>query len=723
MDTKSLAQANSHSSLQNALADFQLVLDSDQQSTLSSIKSVPDADSILIFTAQLDLANRNRKGRSIGSRLYTVLSSVRNFCTVVDVFVSSHPEVAALVWGSVRMTMQIAAIIRCCKQVIKATQQPWINQTLSAMLGYFDEEFKSDMEDVKKCSNHVSEAIKIAKAQVDAKEHALQARERYEASQSRNIVSHLFKRTNDHQNEARAWQLENEVRRKCKPSRTTLNIIGLPLKQNQRKRYRDTANWIFRESGFNNWANGPDTTLLWCSGKIGSGKTITAASVIDHLLVTKSNPGAIVSFFFVRSDNQESLKAETIMMSILRQRLPSASELSDKMEDRIKDIASSGDFDSIVTLLGDITSGLSKFYIVIDGLDECDKPERTVLLEALSSLSVLCMNLKLLPVSRDSLSEEICRHFPVLQRISTGGVGTNNDIAAYVEGIVHEKLDNGDLRIGDTSILEEIKKALIEGADGMFLWVFFQVQEICLQHCDEDVRKAIENLPRGLPETFCRALRRINTENNARAASRVFLWTAVAIRPLSIYELREALAVEVGQRYSIPERFFNDMDRVSSWCQNLVQVDEEDHTVQFMHQTVRQFLLEDPIESNVARFHFDLDYVDHTIGEICVTYLNFSDFKRTLAHTRRPILLPSPSKITANAYGRRSVQAIALRMKSNSGPTTEYFDIEPTINTIAGLSSKGATPTQGHPFLEYASTNWFLHTKHFEETKSRTWRI
>lgn len=95
------------------------------------------------------------------------------------------------------------------------------------MLGYFDEEFKSDMEDVKKCSNHVSEAIKIAKAQVDAKEHALQARERYEASQSRNIVSHLFKRTNDHQNEARAWQLENEVRRKCKPSRTTLNIIGL----------------------------------------------------------------------------------------------------------------------------------------------------------------------------------------------------------------------------------------------------------------------------------------------------------------------------------------------------------------------------------------------------------------------------------------------------------------------------------------------------------------
>jgi hypothetical protein len=107
MNVASLAPISSGSSLQNALDDFHLILNRDQQSALSSIKSVPDADSILIFTAQLDLANRDRKGRSIGSRLYTVLSSVRNFCTVVDVFVSSHPEVAALIWGSVKLTMQV----------------------------------------------------------------------------------------------------------------------------------------------------------------------------------------------------------------------------------------------------------------------------------------------------------------------------------------------------------------------------------------------------------------------------------------------------------------------------------------------------------------------------------------------------------------------------------------------------------------------------------------
>lgn len=111
MNAASLAPAGAYSSLDDALADFRLVLDRDQQTALSSIKSVPDAESILVFTAQLDLANRNRRGQSIGSRLYTLLLSVRDFCAIVDTFVSSHPEVAALVWGSVKLTMQVGIFI------------------------------------------------------------------------------------------------------------------------------------------------------------------------------------------------------------------------------------------------------------------------------------------------------------------------------------------------------------------------------------------------------------------------------------------------------------------------------------------------------------------------------------------------------------------------------------------------------------------------------------
>lgn len=91
--------------LQDAVTNFKSALTEDQRRDLENIKTVPGTDAVLAFTAQLDLKNRQKKGRSIASRLYTLLESVRNFTTVVDTLVSSNPDIAALVWGSVKLTM------------------------------------------------------------------------------------------------------------------------------------------------------------------------------------------------------------------------------------------------------------------------------------------------------------------------------------------------------------------------------------------------------------------------------------------------------------------------------------------------------------------------------------------------------------------------------------------------------------------------------------------
>ncbi|RCI15228.1 hypothetical protein L249_6927 [Ophiocordyceps polyrhachis-furcata BCC 54312] len=91
--------------IQDAVRDFQSILTNDQCAQLQSVKAVPDADAVIIFTAQLDHCNRSRKGRSIASRLHDVLQSVREFTAVVDSFVSARPDIAALVWGSIKLTM------------------------------------------------------------------------------------------------------------------------------------------------------------------------------------------------------------------------------------------------------------------------------------------------------------------------------------------------------------------------------------------------------------------------------------------------------------------------------------------------------------------------------------------------------------------------------------------------------------------------------------------
>lgn len=96
-------------SLNAALRNFESVLNTDEKKKLRDIKAIPDADAAILFTARLDQANAERRGVSLGSRVYSVLLSVQQFANVVGTFVSSHPEIAALVWGSMQLTM----LVRC----------------------------------------------------------------------------------------------------------------------------------------------------------------------------------------------------------------------------------------------------------------------------------------------------------------------------------------------------------------------------------------------------------------------------------------------------------------------------------------------------------------------------------------------------------------------------------------------------------------------------------
>ncbi|KAJ9148557.1 hypothetical protein NKR23_g4905 [Pleurostoma richardsiae] len=430
--SSSSVQVTPSQALQEALTDFQSILSSDQRQELSSSKDVPDADAVLVFTARLDASSSGRKGRSIASNLYSVLQSVRDFSAIIDTFVSAHPDIAALVWGSIKLTMRFvtnfasyyeavarlfidlgslcprfteyqalyptslrlqrvlcdfhASIIRCCKHLVEAMRRPWQQQVFRALWESFEQEFKPDTDDIRSCSNNTPE--------------------------------------------------------------------------------------------FERWTNKTGPPLLWCSGKIGSGKTILTASVIDHILADKLDSDVLVTFSFPRFDDDESLKAETVIRCVTRQAVQS-STLTEEMEARLNKL--------------DRSSGISEVL--------------------------------------------------------------------------------------------ELLQALVHGADGMFLWVTFQIDEICSQHCDSDIRKVINNPPKGLKEGFARIISRIISKGNTEIACKIFRWTAAAKRSLHLDELGEIIFVEIGQPYSMPERQCNDIFRATSWCENLVEVDEESKAIQFAHHT------------------------------------------------------------------------------------------------------------------------------------------
>ena len=161
-----------------------------------------------------------------------------------------------------------------------------------------------------------------------------------------------------------------------------------------------------------------------------------------------------------------------------------------------------------------------------------------------------------------------------------------------------------------------------------FLWVYFQIEEICAQTTDDDIRRVVPSLPKDLPETYERALSRVVKNRKANLAIKMFGWVAAAKRPLSLTELREAIGVEQCQPFSKPGQLVNDIDQMVPWCGNMLVLDEEQCLVQYAHHSVKEYLLIDAPDSTIKEFHFRHQDADHEAGEICCTYLQFNDFKR-----------------------------------------------------------------------------------------------
>jgi ankyrin repeat protein len=409
---------------------------------------------------------------------------------------------------------------------------------------------------------------------------------------------------------------------------------------------------------------------------------------------------------------------------------------------------SDADIGIIETLFPHCVCRYSRLYIVIDALDEFETEQRTILLRSLSLIiSLPDSKAKLFLVGRSSASMDIRRWFPASQTKSADCREVQADIEAYTrETIVlrqREQLNSEDqLIFQDPNLAQDIIEALVDGADGMyvlivseknkfakvsrFLWVDYQITEICKCTCDVEIREVLRTLPRTLGETFDRAMKRILKRGSAQTATHVFKWAAAAKRALTLDELRDVLSYEPGIPYSITGKRPNGLERIATWCENLVQLDEELQVVQFAHHSVLQHFLEPPSESSLQRFHIKLDEADCFAGEICVTYLNSNDFKTDLI--RNPAVVPNqlPDYIIKEAVKGKGVTArmICMTQRPKTWSQQQSTKNEKTIVRVKNsLEDSKATLHLGHPFLEYASEYWLLHTRNFEEGKTLTWNL
>jgi ankyrin repeat protein len=138
----------------------------------------------------------------------------------------------------------------------------------------------------------------------------------------------------------------------------------------------------------------------------------------------------------------------------------------------------------------------------------------------------------------------------------------------------------------------------------------------------EAIRLALQDLPRGTKEldtVYEQAMKRIDGQEEGfrELAKQVLSWVTHAKRPITIAELRHALAVRDGA-VELDANFIPEVETLVSICAGLITVDEQSDIIRWIHYTTQKFFERTWI---LWAPHAQVD-----IARVCLTYLLFDAF-------------------------------------------------------------------------------------------------
>ncbi|KAL7926138.1 putative ankyrin repeat-containing protein [Trichoderma austrokoningii] len=456
------------------------------------------------------------------------------------------------------------------------------------------------------------------------------------------------------------------------------------------KRLPGTTEWFLGHPIFKKWFVNKEVS-------IGSGKTMIALQLY---------------FFYCDYEYNDELDASFMVSSLVKQLCEFLyQQFKYYPTDTISDLQKffgperiQPDFDDLQDIFSRLYRVVPDTIYIIDGIDTLQEAHASCFLKFIQRFFCskdASQRSQVLLLSRDQVPGYI-NIGTFIHGICQISISTNamQDIKNYIETSIDEKMMYRKLT-DDVSLLNEIKETLFTESSNMFLWVYLQL-EILWDTCrtDADIRYALNTLPRTIEETYKRCVYRTDFQDGW--ALKVLKWVSFAKRPLHIEELREAVAFQLTDTEwdanKKPQRDF-----IIGCCANLVVLDPLDNCVRFAHSSVKQYLAEDRKrareERSVLGYPREING-DLECGELCVTYLSFSDFSLQLvkSSTQQIATIPSPYSIAQTS--RNPTNSISLPVH--------------TIRTPAAPSRAQ------YRFLDYAIANWALHTRQIQDG-SQTW--
>lgn len=227
----------------------------------------------------------------------------------------------------------------------------------------------------------------------------------------------------------------------------------------KQKRKCGTTRITTKSRQYQEWkAMSEETTILFL-GKLGAGKSVLLANVVDDLNLQDN---ATTLYFFSRHDSEESMRARTILGCLIRQLLEHL--MDDKEFDHLfPEAISRLDVDDLVGLFKLAKPEDTAVFIVLDGLDECEMEVQRMVLQHLTVIRAfgykLCLSVR--TSEHGPLWDTRSFHYRVFIP------ETNPDISDFVNAEVDSRVRLGSLITRDPDLVEEVKNELIARASGM----------------------------------------------------------------------------------------------------------------------------------------------------------------------------------------------------------------------------------------------------------------
>ncbi|KAJ7509755.1 ankyrin repeat-containing domain protein [Mycena galericulata] len=325
---------------------------------------------------------------------------------------------------------------------------------------------------------------------------------------------------------------------------------------------------------------------LGCCGIPGSGKTVLASVVVEHLEARSMDENIGTACMYLNHKEADTQTVSNLLASLWSQLVVGMpiSPLAQELHRRHSEKRTRPKVDEMFNVLCSIICEWPRVYIVVDALDEYPEDERNALVGYLTALGP---TVNLMVTSRPHIAPSA--FLPNVETIEIRA--TEKDIRTYT----HERIQKShrlSMHVKTRPELrEEIERKIIGSVDGMFLLAKLHIDSLATKNTIKAVREALENLPKDLERTYDEAMERIDRQNDEdkKIAHSALTWVANAKRILSVAELREALAIEPGSKRLDPDNRL-EIDLILSVCAGLVVVDESSSVVRLVHYTTQRYL-------------------------------------------------------------------------------------------------------------------------------------